>query len=357
MKVDERPIEQLRLSICIATYNRGKFIAETLDSILMQIGSGVELIVVDGASLDDTPDVMARYVSKYPQVHYFREEVNSGVDADFDKAVSYANGEFCWLMTDDDLLASDAVSVVLASLNSDNDLLVINSELRNLDLSVTYEKQRLPLNADKEYRKEDNEIFFADTASYLSFIGCVVIRRSAWLSRNRLAYYGTLFIHVGVIFQTPPILNVKVLAKPLVIIRYGNAMWTPRGFEIWMFKWPKLIWSFPDFSDAAKRKVNQFEPWHEAFKLFYYRALGAYNSNEFRRLWPRDTRKVERITAYLLSIFPASLANFLIVLYFSTRAKQSEMVMHDFLYARSSGVLTRMLANVLHLEKYQPKCH
>ena len=351
MKVDERPIEQLRLSICIATYNRGKFIAETLDSILMQIEPGVEVVVVDGASPDNTQEIMASFVSNNPQVRYFREEINSGVDVDFDKAVNYANGEFCWLMTDDDLLVPDAISVVLASLNDQNDLLVLNSELRNADLSVTYEKQRLRLSADKEYRKIDNDVFFADTASYLSFIGCVVIRRSVWLSRNRSEYYGTLFVHMGVIFQSPPIRNVKVIAKPLIIIRYGNAMWTPRGFEIWMFKWPELIWSFPDFSEATKRKVNQFEPWRDAFKLFYYRALGAYNSNEFRRLWPRDTSKVERITAYLLSIFPSSLANFLVVLYFSTRAKQSKMVMHDFLHAKSAGVMTRIVARMLHLDR------
>jgi abequosyltransferase len=344
-------MEIMKLSICIATYNRGKFITETLDSILGQIEPTVEVVVVDGASKDDTPEIMGRYASNYPQVHYFRELVNSGVDADFDKAVGYAKGEFCWLMTDDDLLLPDAIATVLSSLTDENDLIVLNSELRNLDLSVIYDKQRLILETGKEYRKDDSETFFIDTASYLSFIGCVVIRRTYWLSRDRSAYYGTLFIHVGVIFQSPPIQNIKVLAKPLITIRYGNAMWTPRGFEIWMFKWPNLIWSFPDFSDAAKGKVNQHEPWHDAFKLFYYRALGAYNSAEFRRLWPRDTETIERVIAYAISVFPASLANFLAIFYFSTRAKQSKMVMHDFLHATSTSFLSRLLAKTLRLEK------
>ena len=42
-----------KLSICMATYNRGKFIGLTLDSIMSQMRSDVELIVVDGASPDD----------------------------------------------------------------------------------------------------------------------------------------------------------------------------------------------------------------------------------------------------------------------------------------------------------------
>lgn len=342
----------IRLSICIATYNRGKFISDTLDSILKQCESDVEVVVVDGASLDETPEIMERYTLKYPQVRYFRELKNSGVDADFDKAVSYARGEFCWLMTDDDLLLPGAIATVLSSLNDENDLIVLNSELRNLDLSVMYDKQRLLLEADKVYRKADGEAFFVDTASYLSFIGCVVIRRACWLSRDRESYFGTLFVHVGVIFQSPPIQNVKVLANPLITIRYGNAMWTPRSFEIWMFKWPNLIWSFPEFSEVAKRKVNQHEPWHDAFKLFYYRALGAYNLAEFRRLWPKETETTERVIAFAISIFPASLANFLAVLYFSIRAKQSRMVMHDFLHASSTSFFSRLLARILRLEKF-----
>lgn len=56
-----------KLSICIATYNRGKFIGETLDSILVQMEPGVELLVVDGASPDNTPEVMAQYLSLHPE--------------------------------------------------------------------------------------------------------------------------------------------------------------------------------------------------------------------------------------------------------------------------------------------------
>lgn len=336
-----------KLSICIATYNRGRFIGETLDSILDQMEPGVEIVVVDGASPDHTSEVMAQYVLQHPEIRYFRELVNSGVDADFDKAVGFARGEYCWLMTDDDLLRPRAIAKVLSTLNGENDLIIVNSEVRNVDLSAVFESQRLVFDVDRVYRAADNEAFFADIAGYLSFIGCVVIRRACWLARNRSAYYGTLFIHVGVIFQNPPIANVKVIAEPLIIIRYGNAMWTPRRFEIWMFKWPKLIWSFPGFSDAVKRKVCLREPWRNAKALFYNRALGAYTATEFRKFWPNDAGKGERVVAYVLSIFPASLANLVMVLYISMLNKPAQMALHDLLYSRNAGVLSRLLARTL----------
>jgi glycosyltransferase involved in cell wall biosynthesis len=331
----------IKLSICIATYNRGQFIGETLDSILIQMEPGVEIVVVDGASPDNTPEVMAHYMSRHPEICYFRELENSGVDADFDKAVSYARGSYCWLMTDDDLLRLGAITKVLSAINGEDDLIIVNSEVRNVDLSEVFENQRLVLDADRVYRAADSEAFFADTAGYLSFIGCVVVRRTCWIARNRSVYYGSLFIHVGVIFQSPPITNVKVIAEPLIIIRYGNAMWTSRSFEIWMFKWPELIWSFPDFSNPVKRKVCRRKPWRSAKALFHNRALGAYTVAEFRKFWPSDEGKVDCVIAYLLSIFPGSLANLVMVLYFSTLTKPAKMALHDLLYSRNAGVLSR----------------
>ena len=332
------------LSICIATYKRGDFISRTLDSILAQITDEVEIVVVDGASPDNTSEVMAGYVSSYPQVKYFREKENSGVDADFDKAVGYATGKYCWLMTDDDLLRPNAISTVLAATEGDDDLIIVNSTIRNVDLSVEFESQRLPHDADKAFGKVDREQMFMETAAYLSFIGCVVIRREFWLSRNRVDYYGSLFIHVGVIFQAPPVEKVKIIADPLIVIRYGNAMWTARSFEIWMFLWPQLVWSFPDFSDSTKRIVCRREPWRSIKALFHNRGLGAYTVAEYRRCWMQEAKNLERLSAFALSLFPKSVANFVMVCYFSVSKKPSQIALHDLLHNRSASVASRLLA-------------
>lgn len=340
-------VYQPKLSICIATYNRGQFIGETLDSILTQIEPGVEIVVVDGASPDNTPEVIARYAVDHPEIRYFRESVNSGVDADFDKAVGYAKGEFCWLMTDDDLLCPGAVATVLASLDGLNDLVIVNAEVKSVDLSKLFEKQRIAFDVDKDYSAVDREAFFAETAAYLSFIGCVIIRRSCWMGRNRTDYYGSLFIHVGVIFQSPPIESVRVIASPQIIIRYGNAMWTSRSFEIWMFKWPRLIWSFPDFSEDSKRKICRREPWRSTKALFHNRALGAYSSAEFKKFLRGDVGKLEKMVSYLVSIFPGSLANIVMVLYFSLSTEPARMALHDLLFSQNAGVLSRLIVRFL----------
>lgn len=337
----------MKLSICIATYNRAAFIAETLGSILAQITPEVELVVVDGASPDRTPEVVAQVAVRHSTLRYYREKVNSGVDGDYDKAVGYARGDYCWLMTDDDVLVPGAVSRVLAALATDPPLVVVNSEVRNVDLTVTLASPRLAVREDIEYEEGRAEEFFARTATYLSFIGAVVIRRELWLSRERKAYYGTQFIHMGVIFQRPAIGAAKLIAQPLIMIRNGNAMWTPRAFEIWSFKWPTLLWSFEEFSERARRSVCPREPWRGFNFLLFHRALGSYSIAEFRKHLAGVARGRARAMAWLLARCPAALANLAVVSYYGLFKRSARADLYEVLRSRHAGATTRLAARML----------
>jgi len=336
----------LRLSICIATYNRAAFIAETLDSIFGQMSSEVELIVVDGASPDDTPAVVAQAAVRYPAMRYYREKVNSGVDGDYDKAVGYALGEYCWLMTDDDVLVPGAVQRVLAALRESPDLVVVNAEVRNVDLTVRLESPRLDVREDLEYPAGRGEDLFAKVAAYLSFIGGVVIRREVWLARERKAYYGTQFIHLGVLFQSP-IGTARVIAEPLIMIRNGNAMWTPRAFEIWGFKWPALLWSFGDFAESTRRAVCPREPWRGLNYLLFHRALGSYSITEFRKHLAGIARGPARVRAWLMAGCPASLANLAVVIFYGLFKRGARVELYDVLGSRHAKLPSRLAARVL----------
>lgn len=336
-----------KLSVCIATFNRAGFVAETLDSIVQQLTPEVELIVVDGASPDDTREVVGRMAVGCSALRYFREKENSGVDGDYDKAVGYAGGEYCWLMTDDDVLVPGALRRVLAALDGRPDLVVVNAEVRNVDLTATLESPRLAIHADLAFGTDQREEFFVRAANYLSFIGGVVVRRDAWLARDRASYYGTLFIHVGVIFQSPAIGNVKVIAQPLIMIRNGNAMWTPRGFEIWSFKWPALVWSFADFSEAAKRSVCVREPWRGFKYLLFHRALGSYSMAEFRKYLAGIARGRPRMAAWLVARCPGALANLAAVAYYGLLKRRSRVALYDVLCSRHAGMVSRLAACVL----------
>jgi abequosyltransferase len=320
--------QQMKLSICIATYRRAEFIAQTLQCILDQMDSRVELIVVDGASPDATSSVVVPLLAGVESSRYVREPVNSGVDGDYDRAVGYARGEYCWLMTDDDLLAPDAVARVLDALGHGPEAVIVNAQVRSADLSTLLSARLLNVESDREY-VGGCESLFSDTANYLTFIGALIVRREIWMSRNRSNYMGTLFVHVGVLFQAPLNGHVVVMARPLITIRYGNAMWSARGFEIWMFKWPRLIWDFDCYSCEAKAAVVSREPWKRLRQLTLYRAIGSYSIEEYVRFLRDRPRDIFRLKAWVVARTPGAIANFIVSVYCVFLGSRASITAYD----------------------------
>jgi abequosyltransferase len=324
-----------KLSICIATLNRGDVIGETLESIVSQAGDDVEIVVLDGASKDNTAQIVESFRQRCPALRYICQSTNGGVDKDYDLAIQAARGEYCWLMSDDDLLLPGAVKTVLAAIERDYSLIVVNAEVRTRDVSTVIEKQRLVFSSDREYRPEEVDAFFADCAPYMTFIGCVVIRRSTWMQRERERYFGSLFIHMGVIFQAPLPGKVLVIARPFIAIRYGNAMWKPKEFEIWMFKWPGLVWSFDCVGPAAREAVIKRDPWRKLKTLFYYRAKGMYTVKEYR-MWlaPSLTSWKDRVRIGGIALIPGFLANMFALIYTFRPNLNTNMMRIDLFQSR-----------------------
>ncbi len=321
-------MNNIRLSFCIATRNRGKFIGETLESIISQATEQVEIVILDGASTDNTEEVVRRYQERSPQLLYSRQNENQGVDHDFAEAVAMARGEYCWLFSDDDLLKPGALQVVLDAIKGQYGLIIANAEVRNVDLSNVLQPQRLQLNADRVYKSTESQRFFLDVANYLTFIGCVIIKRQLWNSREKKKYFGSYFVHVGVIFQNPLPGDTLVIAKPLITIRYGNAMWLAKYFETWMFKWPDLVWSFTDYLDSIKLQVTHKEPWRSMKLLLLCRAKGSFTIKEyFKWLEPRLDSSWSRAVAKAIAQFPGRVANFLGIVYFRVPRRQPDWML------------------------------
>jgi abequosyltransferase len=340
----------LRLSICIATLNRAHYIAATLDSILPQLTPEVELVIVDGASTDGTSEILRRYAELSPQLRYFREPANSGVDADYDKAVVYAQGEFCWLMTDDDLFESNAVQAVLRNLDDSIDLLVVNAQVMDATLSTVLVPRLLGWEGSREYQAGAHERLFREVADYLTFIGGVVVRKSFWMARDRATYFGSFFVHAGVLFQSPPVTRARALSDPLLRIRYGNAMWTSRTFEIWVFKWPRLVWSFPDFSRATKSAVCLQEPWKNPRRMLFYRGVGQYAHTEYQKFLADKPFSFANRISRLVAFVPGILANAVAAIYCVLFNRKARAAVYDLARCRHSNPLSRLAARCIGLK-------
>lgn len=316
--------------------NRAAFIGATLESIISQATDEVEIVVVDGASADNTELVLQRYQQRFPRLRYFRQDVNRGVDRDYSRTVELAQGDYCWFMSDDDALKPGAIRTVLNQIEHNYSLIIVNAEARNFDLSEVLDRQRLYISADKVYKPGNAEALFIETAEHVSFIGSVVIRRSIWNAREKEAYFGTRFVHVGVIFQRPLLENTLVIAEPLVMVRFGNeGSWKANAFEVWMFKWPELIWSFAGFSDAAKDHVVRREPWRKLRALLIYRAWGVFSKTEYTRwIASRDAPRLFKLAARIIAGLPVCAVAVATVAYLSLFYRKSRILEYEVRHSR-----------------------
>jgi glycosyltransferase involved in cell wall biosynthesis len=306
----------ITLSFCITTRNRATFIGATLENLISQATDEVEIVVLDAASTDGTRETVEGFAGRFPRLRYFRQDTNQGVDRDYDRTVELARGAYCWMMSDDDVLTPGAVAEVLGHCRKGYGLIVVNAEDRDADLREVIGARRLPFLEDRVYKPADADRLFADVAHHLSFIPGVVIRRDLWLSRDRKPYFGSLFVHVGVIFQNRLPGDALVVARPLIAVRNANVSWASRSFEIWMFRWPGLIWSFPGFPDEVKASVCPREPWRGWKAMLTHRAMGSYSLEEYRRwITPQTTSKARKAMAWIVAVAPGHLVNALALMY------------------------------------------
>ncbi len=320
-----------QLTLAIATRERAALLAETLDAWLGQLTPEVELLVVDGASRDATPEVVAARQAASPQLRYVRLERAGGVDRDYDQAVALAQGEYVWLLSDDDLPQPGAVAAVLDALSDHPSLVVVNGRLYDSTLTQALEAKRLPFERDRVFASADQAGLLAQIGNYLSFIGGVVIRREVWLARERRRYFGSAFIHVGVIFQAPLPAHARVLAEPWLRLRGGNASWARHYFEIWMIKWPTLVWSFTDLAPEARRAVFAREPWRRPGALLICRAKGAYGPTEFWRfLAPRRQSLPGWLLRWTIAHLPRRAVTVAAIAYFRLTRPEAKADLQDF---------------------------
>ena len=90
------------VSIIMPSYNTGRFISETIESVLAQSYSNWELIIVDDCSTDNTDEVIEDYISD-DRIKYIKNDKNSGAAISRNRALREAKGKWIAFLDSDDL--------------------------------------------------------------------------------------------------------------------------------------------------------------------------------------------------------------------------------------------------------------
>jgi glycosyltransferase involved in cell wall biosynthesis len=98
-----RPKTRPLISVVIAAYNAAPYLAETLESVLAQTYTPVEIIVVDDGSTDETPTVAGRYATHFGGRIRVEALPHRGVAATLNHGLALAQGALLAILDADDL--------------------------------------------------------------------------------------------------------------------------------------------------------------------------------------------------------------------------------------------------------------
>ena len=106
------------VSVIIPTYNRGRLILDSINSVLNQTYKNIELIVVDDCSTDDTEKTVKSIDDS--RIKYIKLEKNSGACVARNKGIEISRGEFIAFNDSDDLWLPEKINSQLDFLYENN---------------------------------------------------------------------------------------------------------------------------------------------------------------------------------------------------------------------------------------------
>lgn len=198
-----------KISIVIPSYNKVKFIDQTLNSIIAQKYPNLEVIIQDGGSNDGTVKIIKKYADKYPKIIRCESKKDRGQLDAINRGLKKATGDILTYINADDVYQYGVFSEV-AKLSARNpDALwfagkgkVIDSDGREIAKIVTwYKNQLLSLNL-----------------KFLLLVTNYLMQPSVFLTRKAYAIFGPFMGTSDFVTEYDYWLKLSSISMPHIIL-------------------------------------------------------------------------------------------------------------------------------------------
>lgn len=117
----------MKLSIITINYNNAEGLKKTFESVLSQTYSGIEYIVIDGGSSDESKEIINKHLDK---INYWVSEKDKGVYHAMNKGIAKAQGEYLLFLNSGDCFINE--TVLEEAFNFQFDESIVYCDVRNI---------------------------------------------------------------------------------------------------------------------------------------------------------------------------------------------------------------------------------
>jgi glycosyltransferase involved in cell wall biosynthesis len=122
-----------RVSVITCVYNGERFLAQAIESILAQTCADFEYILVDDASTDGSPAIIARYAGQDGRLIALRNPVNLNPSGALNRALQTARGDYLAILDQDDLAHPERLACQAAFLDTHPEVGVVGTQVHRID--------------------------------------------------------------------------------------------------------------------------------------------------------------------------------------------------------------------------------
>lgn len=124
--------ETPKVTVGIPAYNGEDHLAEAIECHLDQTFENFALFIVDDASTDATREISRRFARKDPRIQYFRNEENTGLAANFNKALRLTKSPYFTWAAQDDLYAPEFLERCVAALDDNPSAVLAHTPIQGI---------------------------------------------------------------------------------------------------------------------------------------------------------------------------------------------------------------------------------
>ncbi|MFV0238795.1 MAG: hypothetical protein ACK5H4_01975 [Lacrimispora sphenoides] len=306
-------MEEIKIAICIPTYNRSQIIKEFLDRCLMDyVSFGIDIYIYDSSTNDETKDVVRLWRDQLNGLYYIRVpsclHANIKVFKIFQQQGFRKPYDFIWVCGDSLRFSKKALSYVLKNAAFEYDMIEVNAN-----------------DAGKLGRRvyDDHNDYFRDCAWHLTLFGAVILNVKTMLSDvdwndYELRYSSKEFInfsHVSFYFNklaskecfkalhlslNPSFFEISALKE--------KSGWYDEMFYVMCHGWVQTIKALPDcYKDKKEAMVNHGKyTIFKALNLLKLREDGYFNMSiykQYRCVW-KEVCDIPIIKLYMIASMP-----------------------------------------------------
>ncbi len=193
-------MENELVSVVIPCFNQGKYLEETINSVLASTYRPVEIIIVNDGSTDESLETANNLKEKYPEIRVI-DQANAGVAKSRNRGINSASGTIILPLDGDDLISPNYMEEAVKILNNNPEVKVVYSHAFKFDASGRKPWKLKPFSRNQLAR--DNMIFVASFFRKIDFEAIGGFSEDMTMGREDWEFWIKMLKNEGEVVQLP----------------------------------------------------------------------------------------------------------------------------------------------------------